>query len=336
MSMKAKKIALWAAIGATVATVTVVVLLRFSHWRPRIVDIRGAVIRRDSDPRKELPVASALVTVFDNETHVTTVTGDTGYFDIKFPERIWPKEIVHLAFRHPDYKPLDEMLLIGLHANLNKLYVVRMISTAAPSPAPVAHPTVISDVRIRYTVNERTDTDVGSDVNVFEVVNKGNIPCKEAIVCSPNGLWKAAKKSVTLDAGPGNVFRNVRASCIAGPCPFTRIDDSGFKHGGQSIVVSAVDWSDTATFLVEAEVFQQNIASKLRLSYPVKYGRDLHFTAPPTAEGVTIEADVDGTPIVFPLGTDLYLSWGSCDSRKGPNNDTIYQCELRPGYAFDR
>ncbi len=253
---------------------------------------------------------------------------------VKFPERIWPSEVVHLAFRHPDYKPLLETLLIGLHAKVDKLYVVKMTSTAAPAPAPVAHPTPLSDIRIRYTVNEQTDTDIGSVVKVFEIENQGNVPCKANDLCSPGGLWKEAKASITMDAGPGNVFRNVRASCIAGPCPFTRIDSKGFSRGGPKIVVSAVDWSDTATFLVEAEVFQQSIVSKLRLSYPVKYGRDLHFTAPPTAEGVTIEANVGDSPIVFPLGPDLYMSWAICNSRKGSNHDTIYECELRPGYAF--
>jgi hypothetical protein len=332
--MKAKKIALWVGLCAAAATVATVVLLRFMHWTPRFVVIQGAVIRRDADPRKELPVAGVVIRAADTRTSVTTVSGDTGYFRIRFPQKVWPRDIVNLVFRHPDYKPLYEKLLIGIHIKTDELKVVRMISTAPPPPAPVAHPTAISDIRIRYTVNERTDTDVGSTVKVFQVENKGNVRCNHGDLCSPNGLWKAAKGSITLDAGSGNVFRNVRASCIAGPCPFTRINSSGFEHGGQKIVVSAVDWSDTTAFLVEAEVFQENIASKLRLSYPVKYGRDLHFTAPPTAEGVTIEADVGGVPTVYPLGPDLYMNWGICNSRKGRNNDTIYQCELKPGYTF--
>ena len=332
--MKAKHIALWTGICAAAATVALVVLLRFTHWAPRIVTIEGAVIRRDTDPRKELPVAGAVITVSDSESKVTTVSGDTGYFNVKFPERIWPREIVNLAFRHPDYKPANETLLIGIHINANQPYVIRMTSTAAPPPPPGPNPTAIHDIRIRYTINDRSETDVGSAVKVFEVNNTGNTPCKQGDLCSPDGLWKATKDSVTLDAGVGNIFRNVRASCIAGPCPFTRIDSSSFNRDAQNIMVSAINWSDTATFLVEAEVYQESIVSKLRLAYPVIYGRDLHFTAPPTAEGVTIEADVGGTPTVFPLGPDLYMNWGICNSRKGRNNDTIYQCELKPAYSF--
>lgn len=332
--MKGNRIAIWVGICAVAGTVAAVVLLRFAHWRPRMVTLQGAVIRRDTDPRKEVPIAGAVITAYDDSSSVSTVSGDTGYFNLKFPEKIWPKEILHLAFRAPDYTPLNEALLIGVHANTKQLYVVRMISTSPPPPAPVAHPVTVENIRIRYTVNERSDANVGSEVHVFEIENKGNVPCNQSAVCSPDGLFKAAKKSVPLDAGPGNVFRNVRASCIAGPCAFTQIDPQGFEKSGQKIVINATDWSDTATFLVEAEVFQESIVSRLRWSYPVKYGRDMHFTAPPTAEGVTIEADIGGTQTVFPLGPDLFMSWVICSSRKGPNQDTIYQCELKPGYRF--
>ena len=66
--------------------------------------------------------------------------------------------------------------------------------------------------------------------------------------------WKAAVGSISLDAGEGNEFRNARVSCIAGPCPFTKIESHNFSHDGRTLNVSALDWSDTATFLLEAEV----------------------------------------------------------------------------------
>ena len=128
----------------------------------------------------------------------------------------------------------------------------------------------------------------------------------------------------------GNEFRNVRASCIAGPCPFTHI---GFVKDGRNITVSALDWSDTATFLVEAEVFQIAISSNVRESYPVIFGRTLNFTVPPTQEGVSIEAEIDGTSMVFPLGPELNLSWATCTSRSEPSarGTMAYRCELMPG-----
>jgi hypothetical protein len=139
-----------------------------------------------------------------------------------------------------------------------------------------------------------------------------------------------------LDAGVDNEFSNVRALCIAGPCPFTRIDSSGFVHGGRNISVSALNWSDTATFLLEAEVLHTAISSNVRESYPVVFGRTLNFILPATQEGVSLEAEVDGAPMVFPLGPELYLSWATCTARTNIDEEktTIYRCELKPGYRF--
>ena len=96
--------------------------------------------------------------------------------------------------------------------------------------------------------------------------------------------------SAELDAGAGNEFRDARVSCIAGPCPFTRIDPNGLAGGGRTITASAIDWSDTATFLLEAEVFHTEIVSNVRELYPVVFGRTLSFTLPPTAEGVSLRS----------------------------------------------
>jgi hypothetical protein len=198
------------------------------------------------------------------------------------------------------------------------------------------HLSVVSNIRVRYTVNSQTDENIGSAVRTFQVVNKGNVSCNGKPPCSPDGNWKASSNSLVLDAGLGNEFRDVRASCIAGPCPFTRIDPSGFVNGGRTITVSAIDWSDTTTFLVEAEVSRTAISSNLRESYPVIFGRALNFTVPPTEEGVSIEAEIDGTPMVFPLGPELYLSWANCTSRVSKQGDksSVYLCELKPGYRF--
>jgi hypothetical protein len=102
------------------------------------------------------------------------------------------------------------------------------------------------------------------------------------------------------------------------------------------ITASALAWSDTATFLLEAEVFRKSINSSVRESYPVTFGRTLNFVLPATEEGVSIEADIDGTPIVFPIGPDLRLSWATCNSRSSHDaaSSTVYRCELKSGYQF--
>ncbi len=332
--MKPKKIALWAAVGGATVATSLVLLLRLQHWRPRVIVLQGAVIRSSVDPRRELPISGALITVSDDEAYATTISGARGYFKVKFRERVWPDETVHLDFRRAGYKQLEMTLKIGLHVNPHHLYIAAMRPVATPLALVPAHPVTVSDIRIRYTVDYRTAKNIGSIARMFEAVNQSGVPCKGSSPCSPNGFWKASRGSLTLDAGAGNIFRNVRASCIAGPCPFTRIDSRGFAHGGKIIVASALDWSDTATFLVEAEVFHETIASRVRKSYPVIYGRELHFTTPPTAEGVSIEAEIGGTQIVFPLGANLYMNWTVCNSRMSVNRYTIYQCALKPGYIF--
>jgi hypothetical protein len=94
----------------------------------------------------------------------------------------------------------------------------------------------------------------------------------------------------------------VRASCIAGPCPFTKIDSSGYAQGSRNIAVSAIDWSDTATFLVEAEVFHDAISSNVRELYPVIFGQALHFTLPHIQEGAASKPRSTALPWSFPSG----------------------------------
>src|SRR5262249_59194154 len=132
------------------------------------------------------------------------------------------------------------------------------------------------------------------------VFNSANVPCNGRRPCSPDGKWKAAVGSVTLKASEGNVFSNARVSCIAGPCPFTSIRSDGFSSGGPTISVTVLNWSDTTTFLFEAEVFHAMISDSLRFSYPVIFGQTVDFTVPADAEGVSIEPDLNRHHILFP------------------------------------
>ena len=332
----------WITISAIVlviaaATVTVLVI-RARRWNPTLMTIQGAVVRRDADPKKELPVADAVVTAMRGTTTVSTHSDANGYFRIKFPEVIWPGQTVLISFRRQGYHPLDQSLHIQFRSMMRRLDVAEMdpeqvaLHSASAPGKPLS---VISNIRIRYTENFQTDEDVGSAVRTFQVVNRGNVPCRRQAPCSPDGVWKAGRNSITLDAGLGNEFRNVRASCIAGPCPFTRIDSSGFLQPGRNLTVAAVDWSDTTTFLLEAEVIHTTIVSSVRHSYPVIFDRTLNFTVPPTQEGVSLEAEVNGAAMVFPLGPDLYLSWATCTANLNEQEKSAaYRCELKPGYRF--
>jgi hypothetical protein len=328
---------IWIIVAAVAAAVVLGVLFRIRHLRDRSIVIQGAVIRRDLDTHKELPIADALVTISNGSSTVSTHSGPSGYFSLRYPPILWPGKFVDLSFQRDGYEPFDMKLPSGFRITTRQLYVAAMAPVLEKSaPAFNGKVSVVSNIRIRYTVNSESPVNVGSEARTFEVVNKGNVACNHQTFCSPDGSWKAGRGSVTLDAGQGNEFRDVRASCIAGPCPFTRIDASGFIHGGRIITASATDWSDPATFLVQAEVFHASINSNVRELYPVIFGNTLNFTLSPTQEGVSIEAEIDGSPMVFPLGPDLFLSWATCTLRNNSDADktTVYRCELKPDYRF--
>jgi hypothetical protein len=336
--MKGKTI-IWAMIAVAVAVV--IGLMLRAHWLKSIsmrwMTIEGAVIRRDADTQKELPIAGVAITASDGVKAATTQSEVSGHFKVVLQMGVLSGKPVTVSFRHPLYEPLDLNVQLGRLETQNELYIAAMAAVPAKIAAGTRRPeAVVSNIRVRYTTNARTETNVGSAVKTFQVVNKGNVPCDHQSPCSPDGKWKASAVSASLDAGPENTFENVRASCIAGPCPFTQIDTSGVIHGSRIIRVRALNWSDTATFLMEAEVYRSAVSSNVRELYPVIFGRTLNFTLPPTQEGVSLEAEIDNAPMVFPLGPDPNLSWAICNVRTDPDKEktTVYRCELKPDYRF--
>ncbi len=332
--MSAKRIFIWIAIAIAVAGAIAAVVLRFHTWKPRLTTIQGAVIRSDTDTYKQQPIPDAMVTATRGLVSASTRSDASGYFRIKFPQVIWPGQTVTLDFQHPEFHALSIDLKMNFRSTARRLIVAEMRPLTPPAVAPTGKPqSVVSNILIRYTVNAPTEENIGSAARTFQVINVGNVPCRHQGPCSPDGNWKAAIQTITLDAGLGNEYRDVRASCIAGPCPFTRVQ---IRAQSRTIVATATDWSDTATFLLEAEVSRTSIDSSVRESYPVIFDRNLSFTLPATQEGVTIEAEVNGAPIVFPIGPDIYLNWAACTVRTnpGPEKSTVYQCQLKPGYRF--
>jgi len=335
--MNVKKLSLWTVAVVAVAGLATYLAMRPHRWRPRTIVLQGAVIRDEKDPHEQRPITDATVTANDGVSTQEARTDASGYFVLRLNEAVWPRQSLQLRFSKDGYDPVEMTVPIRLRSASEKLYVASLKPLKPEEDPAAGNKSVrVANVRVRYTVNVQGDENIGSAVKTFQVENAGNVPCKKQAPCSPDGNWKAATGSITLDAGAGNAFRNVRASCIAGPCPFTRIDPSGFERGGQTITARALDWSDTATFLVEAEVFRNQINSSVRESYPVIYGRTLNFVLPASEEGVSLQADLDGLPMVFPLGPELRLSWATCSARASRDSASsmVYRCELKPGYLF--
>ncbi len=290
------------------------------------IAVTGAVVIQDQDPRKELPIAGVEISAANGAADFPTRSDASGAFALKLQHWVRKGRPITLRFRHPNYQPLDIEEIAD-----SKLYVVHMVPIArkAENTPSVA----IGNVRVRYSIKANRTMNVGSAVKAFEVKNTGNIPCNHKIPCSPDGKWKAALGAITLDAGTGNEFQNARVSCIAGPCPFTRIESDDFSQPSQKIAAKVRNWSDTATFLVEAEVVHVMQSDIDHQTYPVIFGSALNFTLPANAEGVCFEADVGGDTIIFPLGPSLFLSWANCGTSNN-REGTIYRCELKPGYRF--
>jgi hypothetical protein len=323
-----QKVEVWSSIVATLILGVAGALL--VHWhKGSVVTIQGAVVVDSGDPRKELPIGEVEITV-ENQIAKGTVKSDVaGFFRLALPRGVRRGDPVKLHFRHPGYKPLDIPEFVG-----DKLYIAHMTPLVARAKTNSQPDVRVGNVRVRFSIKNMTDVNIGSAVKLFDIPNKGNVPCKGQDPCSPDGKWKAAMGSGVLDAGVGNEFRNARASCIAGPCPFTRIEADRFTQGGQNIMVSARNWSDTVTFLLEAEVFHPMASELIHESYPVIFGESLNFTLPASAEGIIVEGDIDGQTITFPLGPALILSWADCDARVNSDATRVYRCQLKPGYRF--
>ncbi len=324
-------------LSALVVTAAGVFFLLHHGSNLTSITVQGVVLRQDNDVRRQLPVDHAMVTLSAGNTRAVAYSDPSGHFKAQLRTVVWPGRLLALNFQHPDYQPSDMEISVGFRSSRYRLYVVRMNQIPAPTAAtdnPAS--SLVSNLRVRYVVNAKSEDNIGSVVRTFEAVNQGNVPCNRQSPCSPDGRWKAANGYVSLDAGKGNEFRNIRVSCIAGPCPFTKIDPSAYVNGGRNISAAVLDWSDTATFLIEAEVYHASVNSNVHHLFPVFFGRTLNFTLPLTQEGVSIEAEVNGTPMVFPLGPDLYLSWATCTMREtvDAEQSTVYRCELKPGYHF--
>ncbi len=321
------KIEIWITFFVVlVLTVGLLALLRWGIQRP--LSLRGAVIVQDSDPRKQSPIAGVVISA-DDLAPAPSTSDSSGLFTLNLRIPIRRGHAITFHFRHPQYRPLDLNDYVG-----DQLYVVHLVPLRSSPAATSQREVKISNVRARYTMKALATVNVGSAVRTFQVENTGNVPCKDQHPCSPDGRWKAATGSASLDAGPGNEFRDVRASCIAGPCPFTKIESDQSAQGGEIVTVSARNWSDTATFLLEAEVFHFMETQSEYWSYPVIFGERLSFTLPSAAESVSMEADLDGQTIIFPFGPAVLLSWATCTTIASPDHGRVYRCALKPGYRF--
>jgi hypothetical protein len=321
-----KTTATWAIlVFGILGTVLTAVLLH----RRQPVTLRGAVLQQDRDPNKQSPLADVQITAINALGTGHSTSDSLGFFSLTLPKGLRRRQQVILQFRHKDYQPLDVEDFIG-----DKLYIARMLPARQEATAEPHSESMVSNARIRYSVKATSEANIGSAAKTFQVINTANTLCNKRPPCSPDGKWKAAIGYLSLDAGEGNEFRNARVSCIAGPCPFTKVELEELSQDRRHFNVSVRNWSDTTTFLLEAEVVHPMNSDLVRETYPVIFGRAMNFSLPPAAEGPSIEAEIDGEAVVFPLGPDLFLRWADCHAGVDKEGFKTYRCELKSGYHF--
>jgi hypothetical protein len=325
---RSRKMAIW--LGLVVAAViagTVIIVHEVSR-RGLVHTLTGVVLAENTDPAKQIGIPHVYVTAVGRTGEASAESDDSGFFRIALPEGLWLGESVQLSLQHPGYQPVELKERI-----FNQLWVARLAPVPPKTEVAAKGPGVIlSDLRVRYLTKGATITAVGSMVRTFQVVNQGNVPCQGHSPCSPDGRWRAAIDGLKVDAGEGQEYRNARVSCIAGPCPFARIETDNFSQGGRVIGVAVRNWSDTVTFLLEAEVVRTVANDLVQQAYPAIFGRLISFTLPPSAQGPSFEAEWNGQEITFPLGPDLLLSWANCTLKVQPDQTKLFSCELKPGF----
>jgi hypothetical protein len=179
--MTGKKV-VWVSISvAAVVAVGLVLFLRVHRLRviseQLAVPIEGAVIQRDADTNKQLPIADVVITASDSGRSAATRSDASGYYKLVLHKRVLSDEPIRVTFRHPRYQPLDLTVPTGRLETPHELHIAALVPIVpAPAKAPV-RPTrpaaPVSNIRVRYTINSRVQNNVGFAVKTFQV--EGNL-----------------------------------------------------------------------------------------------------------------------------------------------------------------
>src|SRR5258708_31796905 len=142
--MTGKKV-VWTIIA--VAAVVVIVLLLREH-RLRSIHVRqsmpmeGAVIQRDADTKKEVPIAEVVITASDGVNSATTRSEASGYFKLVLEKGVLSGTPVLVSFRHPSYEPLNLNVQTGRLETPDRLYVAAMVPIPPKTVARSSRPEV--------------------------------------------------------------------------------------------------------------------------------------------------------------------------------------------------
>ena len=96
-----RRLIMWTATMIVAGLIVTAILLTHPHTRP--MTLRGAVIRQDADPTKELPLADVEIQALSNDSVIGEGKSDaSGFFTVTLRTRFWIGRAVMLRFRHTD------------------------------------------------------------------------------------------------------------------------------------------------------------------------------------------------------------------------------------------
>src|SRR5580658_9789768 len=152
----------WAIIAVAAAALIGLFVFLFRAHRVReiaerlAVPIEGAVIQRETDPQKELPIADVVITATDGIRSAATRSDASGYFKLVLHKRVLSDPPITVTFHHPRYEPLNLVVPTGRFETPSQLYVAAMtplvpVAAKAPAPARAVRPpaTLVSNIRVR-------------------------------------------------------------------------------------------------------------------------------------------------------------------------------------------
>ncbi len=327
--------------AASLAGLTIFLVIKLHRvpapLKPPPVTLQGSVLKADADALKQTPLSGVTVTAESGSGIVSTQSNSEGFFTLLLDPGVPSGQVVTLTFSSRDYQTLQ----ITAARPGDQLYIARLqpLQPSSPEPkqsrqTPAEKVTALKNLQVRYSFKKESTIGVGSLAKQFSVANQGNVPCANKPPCSPDGRWKATRTTLPIDAGDRNEFHNVRVSCMAGPCAFTKVEPLSTRPE-RKMNISVLNWSDSADFLLEADIMRTMVAEEVRYSYPFIVGQTMSFALPSGSEGPSVEADFDGQFMVCPLGPDLIVSWGTCSVDAPPNEAKVYRCQLKPEYRFE-
>ena len=204
----------------------------FPTKSPAISDVEGAVMKDDIDPEKRYPLNG--VQVIDSDTPGLALgpvtTQEDGSFKLKLRPDARSGQSIDLQFTAAGYQKKTANAAVGVDVNYT-FYLWPSLPTVSLS----------SNQRrsVTATVVRVADTFAENQSKTFQIPNYGSVRCNGGGPCSPDGKWKASVVTSTLDAGLGNKFISCKVVCVAGPCPWTKVNSHQWREIALSVQLSS-------------------------------------------------------------------------------------------------